>query len=384
MKGDGRSLIPSAAAMIAFAVIVLVFAMQISFFHDSTVGWARLNLESQALLASKTLLQPLREQDFKRIRQFGDDCRERLLHLQISSMGGGIVFDTRARRERSEDFLSSSARSGEYTVSLFLPKAIVEQPFRRAIPVLALSALLGCGAMMVVFFVLYRQRVKIRQLARLEKFRREFIADVSHEIKTPLTGIIAGTEILCENPGGENAPEVARMVCGQAQNLNALVERILNLSRLEREGMKLNLASVDLAAAIDALAKKYRCRFSSAAGVGEVVCDLPLIMSAVENLLVNAVKYSGSDEISVSLAKRKFKVVIAVEDHGVGIAGADRERVFDRFVRLDPSRAQATGGSGLGLAIVRRIARLHGGDAKVFPVSPRGARFVITFDSGIK
>ena len=179
-------------------------------------------------------------------------------------------------------------------------------------------------------------------------------------------------------------PKKLQFELSEAQNLNALVERILNLSRLEREGMKLNLAPVDLAAAIDTLAKKYRCRFSSDAGVGEVVCDLPLIMSAVENLLVNAVKYSGSDEISVSLAKRKFKVVIAVEDHGVGIAGADRERVFDRFVRLDPSRAQATGGSGLGLAIVRRIARLHGGDAKVFPVSPRGARFVITFDSGIK
>ena len=107
-------------------------------------------------------------------------------------------------------------------------------------------------------------------------------------------------------------------------------------------------------------------------------CDPQLVEQAVANLVENAVRHSGSDDIRVSLACAGGMAEISVEDRGVGVPPEQAERIFERFHRVDPARAAETGGAGLGLAIVRRIARLHGGEARCTPARPRGARFTIS------
>lgn len=108
------------------------------------------------------------------------------------------------------------------------------------------------------------------------------------------------------------------------------------------------------------------------------VCDGSLVESAVTNLVANAIRHSGSKDVSVAVAADGNTVRIAVEDHGVGIPSEERERVFERFHRVDSARSADTGGAGLGLAIVRRIAKLHGGDVVLEPAVPTGCRFVLS------
>ena len=244
-------------------------------------------------------------------------------------------------------------------------------PFLGALAVVVVAGLVGILALGAVFFVLYRQRVRIRELARLEKFRRDFVADVSHEIKTPLTGILGAVDML------EGDSPLVPLIRKEATRLNGLVQSILDLARLEREGEALNRTETDLSDLVRDVASRYPCECEA----GEpcvVACDAQLVSQALSNLIANAVRHSGSKEICVSLAQAGGEARIVVEDHGVGIPPAEAERVFERFHRVDPARAAETGGAGLGLAIVRRIARLHGGDVTLSAAKPHGCRFCLS------
>ena len=245
------------------------------------------------------------------------------------------------------------------------------------------AALVGALGMFVVFFALYRQRVRIRELARLERYRREFVADVSHEIKTPLTGILGAAEMI--GAANDSArPRLAAMIAKESKRLNALVQQILDLARLDREGVAPERARTDLAGLVREVLEERRAEAESRGvelvfrGNGEVLadCDATLVAEAVSNLVGNAIRHSGSPKVEVACAATAHGAEIAVEDHGVGIPPEHIERVFERFYRVDPARAAESGGAGLGLAIVRRIARLHGGDVRLELVSPHGCRFV--------
>jgi len=244
-------------------------------------------------------------------------------------------------------------------------------PFLGALAVVVLAGLVGVAALGVVFFVLYRQRVRIRELAKTERFRRDFIADVSHEIKTPLTGILGAVDML------ESDSPLVPLIKKESVRLNGLVQSILDLARLEREGDVLNLGEVDLADLVRDVASRYPC-VCRAESPCVAVCDAQLVSQAVSNLVSNAVRHSGSDDISVSLERSGDNALIVVEDHGAGIPPKEAERVFERFHRVDPARAAETGGAGLGLAIVRRIARLHGGDVTLAAAKPHGCRFTLS------
>jgi len=106
--------------------------------------------------------------------------------------------------------------------------------------------------------------------------------------------------------------------------------------------------------------------------------DAQLIEQAVSNLIENAKRHSGTDDIAVSVTSSDREVEIAVEDHGIGVPPEHVERIFERFHRVDPSRASETGGAGLGLSIARRIVRLHGGDVTLAAAKPHGAVFTLT------
>ena len=137
-------------------------------------------------------------------------------------------------------------------------------------------------------------------------------------------------------------------------------------------------AEIELGGLVHEIAAKYPC-VCTVKSSGIVRCDPQLIEQAVSNLIGNAVRHSGSDEILVTVACEEKMAHVVVEDHGIGIPPEHVARIFERFHRVDPARAAETGGAGLGLAIVRRIARLHGGDVVFSSVQPKGSRFTLSF-----
>ena len=373
------SVVATVVAAAAFAAVIAAFAAQVVSFGRDVERWARRDLKTQAELTAAGLAAPLRTQDFRRLREVAAALELKGLVLRVRSPGGGVLYDG----GRGEPMLEESAAAGEHSVAVAIRREQVFEPFRRAVALFALAALVGALGMFVVFFALYRQRVRIRELARLERYRREFVADVSHEIKTPLTGILGAAEMI--GAADDSArPRLAAMIAKESKRLNALVQQILDLARLDREGVAPERARTDLAGLVREVLEERRAEAESRGvelvfrGNGEVFadCDATLVAEAVSNLVGNAIRHSGSPKVEVACAATAHGAEIAVEDHGVGIPPEHIERVFERFYRVDPARAAESGGAGLGLAIVRRIARLHGGDVRLELVSPHGCRFV--------
>ena len=403
MKIPASDLLPPVLVAMALAVAVSVFISETRAFRNAVSGWAARDLDSRTALAAAHLREPLATGDFRAIHAFGASCAEDGVRLTVFSAPGGVVFDSVARAKDHETSIYAEKPCGDFKVRLGLPVARVLAPYHRArLGFLLAAAVGGAGVMLIVLFTL-RQRARMRELARerdaqrrlveelkkVEAFRRDFIADVSHEIKTPLTGILGAIDLFA----GGDVPDDMRgklidMIKVDGERLNALAQGILSLARLERgdAGDVLSRTQVDLSSLVDELAERLSPQ-ATMKGVSlvvhaldpcEVSCDAQLVESAISNLVVNAVRHSGSDHVWISVSREADKVCVVVEDHGVGIAEEHREKVFERFHRVDGSRSAETGGAGLGLAIVRRIARLHGGDVTLEPATPSGCRFILT------
>ena len=369
--------LPAVLAAVAFVGALVVFGWLLVRFWSDVGVWARRDLRSQAELAAGTLREPLASQDFRALADLHKSLEAKGLILRVRSAQGGWIFHGGYKGAVLEEYVPC----GEYRVGIAVREGQVYAPFYDALGGFVLAALVGVFGMFAVFFVLYRQRVRIRELAKLEKFRREFIADVSHEIKTPLSGILGAVDLLRDEGSGMRDEEMVGRLVGmiekESKRLNGLVQSILDLARLEREGDMLNLQDVDLGELVGEIAAKYPC-VCTVESFGVVRCDPQLVEQAVSNLIGNAVRHSGSEEISVTVECAAKEARITVEDHGVGIPPEHAERIFERFHRVDPARAAETGGAGLGLAIARRIARLHGGDLVLSPAKPHGCRFVFS------
>ena len=382
----GFEWLPAVLAATAFVGALLVFGWLLTRFWSDVGIWARRDLRSQAELAAGTLREPLASQNFRILTDVHKSLEAKGLILRVRSARGGWIFHGGYKGATVEEYVPC----GEYRVGTAVREEQVYAPFYDALGGFILAALVGVFGMFAVFFVLYRQRVRIRELAKLEKFRSEFIADVSHEIKTPLSGILGAVDLLREEGMGKReegkgtVERLIEMIEKASKRLNGLVQSILDLARLEREGETLNLTETDLLALLRELTDRYNVRFDSGAGMPSsprdfiVRCDPQLVEQAVSNLIGNAVRHSGSDEIAVTVERDAKTARITVEDHGIGIPPEHAAQVFERFHRVDPARASETGGAGLGLAIARRIARLHGGDIVLFPAKPHGCRFVFS------
>ena len=369
--------LPAALAAVAFLGALAVFGWLLNCFWIDIGTWARRDLRSQAELAADSLREPLASQNFRALTGLHTSLEAKGLILRVRSANGGWIFHGGYKGATVEEYVPC----GEYSVGVAIREEQVYAPFYEALVGFVLAALVGVLGMFVVFFILYRQRVRIRELAKLEKFRREFIADVSHEIKTPLTGILGAVDMLegmeVEKKGGGGQWGVLlSLIRKESKRLNGLVQSILDLARLEREEDVLDVAGFDLEEMLKELAAKYGVRYDgSDKSENLVVGDAALILQAVSNLVENAKRHSGTDDIALSLTWLDGWAHVIVEDHGVGIPPEHAARIFERFHRVDPARAAETGGAGLGLAIVRRIARLHGGEVALTPAKPRGCRF---------
>ena len=222
---------------------------------------------------------------------------------------------------------------------------------------------------------------------RLDEVRRDFIANISHELKTPIGAVGLLAEALVEaSKDADQVKRFAKRLTKESERLARITQEIIELSRLQAEDAltKPDLVDIDevVAAAIDqnrVAADRNDIRLISGGDAGtEVYGDEALLQVALHNLIANAIQYSPSgSRVGIGVTSSDGVVEIAVTDQGVGIAEADRERVFERFFRADSSRSRHTGGSGLGLSIVKHVAQNHGGDVRVWSQAGNGSTFTI-------
>lgn len=221
---------------------------------------------------------------------------------------------------------------------------------------------------------------------RTELIRRDFIANVSHELKSPVTALGLLAEAVTEAAGSpDTVREFAERMRRETTRLGTLITELIALSALQNGSLdEPDLVAVDEIIAdgadrpaIAASAKNIVIRVDKPTGA-VVLGDRSLLTTAVGNLVENAVNYSeAGSTVTVSSAIRRGHVHIAVSDNGIGIAPKDQRRIFERFFRADPARSRATGGTGLGLAIVKHIASNHGGSIHVFSRPGIGSTFTL-------
>jgi len=222
---------------------------------------------------------------------------------------------------------------------------------------------------------------------RLDEVRRDFIANISHELKTPIGAVGLLAEALVEaSKDADQVKRFAKRLTKEAERLARITQEIIELSRLQAEDAltKPDLVEIDevVAQAIDqnrVAADRHSIRLISGGDAGtEVYGDEALLQVALHNLIANAIQYSPEgSRVGIGVTSSDGVVEIAVTDQGIGIEEADRERVFERFYRADSSRSRHTGGSGLGLSIVKHVAQNHGGDVRLWSQHGNGSTFTI-------
>jgi two-component system sensor histidine kinase SenX3 len=226
---------------------------------------------------------------------------------------------------------------------------------------------------------------------RLEAVRRDFVANISHELKTPVgaLGVLAETIVAEEDPAVTR--RLAERMTDEAHRVGRIIDDLLALSRIEAEEQKVREAVSVLAIVEEAvermrsIAEAHDVTIASD-GVGRrhtLRGDRPQLVSAIANLLENACKYSDDGStVRVASSTDGTWVEITVRDEGIGIPTTDLERVFERFYRVDRARSRETGGTGLGLSIVRHIAGNHGGEVRVESSEGQGSTFTVRFPAG--
>lgn len=234
-----------------------------------------------------------------------------------------------------------------------------------------LGALAGLVlAIAAAAFTIHRASRRAEELAQQ---RSAFVSAVSHELRTPLTTIRMHAEMLEEGLVEEaRKPRVFREIAGESVRLSHLVENVLEISRLEEGRRPLRASRGDLAAHVGEIVrqqaplvahKRFEVRSAESGGPIEASFDAQAIEQIVVNLIDNAVKY-GASPIEVEVVAEGDRAQIRVRDHGPGIPAAEREKVFQRFHRVDRPESAHKPGTGIGLALVRDLARAHGGDAE--------------------
>ena len=260
-------------------------------------------------------------------------------------------------------------------LSLFGPPSVVLR--LRAVPLFEGDALLGAAAFVE----------DVTELHRVESVRRDFVANVSHELKTP----IGALELLADTVAAEDDPAITRPLAErlvkEADRLGRIVDDLLDLSLIEiqesptRDKTPVSILVEEALDRMQPAAAANGIGLSGDDTVGDamVSCDRRQLVSALVNLLDNAVKYSErGSAVELRTSTDGSSVVFEVSDRGIGIPRGDLDRIWERFYRVDQARSRDTGGTGLGLSIVRHVVQLHGGEVSVTSVEGQGSTFRIT------
>jgi two-component system, OmpR family, sensor histidine kinase SenX3 len=312
------------------------------------------------------------------------DSEDRVLQASVAARAFGLVRNDQlvaqellalARQVRRD----GEIREGEMDVST---KGVNGRMTSFGVRVAPLGATVGDGGLILL---LIEDQTESR---RVEEVRRDFVANTSHELKTPV-GALALLAETVEDAADD--PEAVRRFAGrmrqEASRLTNLVQDMITLSRIQAAEPVPDPVPVKLDAVVaEAL---DRCRMKASARGIELVAtgsyglyvlgDEDLLVTALRNLLENAVAYSP-DKTRVDVSTRQAGadgVEISVADQGIGIPERDRERIFERFYRVDAARSRATGGTGLGLAIVKHVTAAHGGEVTVVSTEGAGSTFTL-------
>jgi two-component system phosphate regulon sensor histidine kinase PhoR len=244
-----------------------------------------------------------------------------------------------------------------------------------------LAALVVIAGVLVILVAVNRER-------KLSELKSELVANVSHELKTPLSLVRMFSEMLYSGrvESEEKRRQYLQILVSESERLGGLIENVLDFARVERGRTAFELKPAALSLPVGNAVELTRARaehehielrFDAGDALPEAVIDERAIEVAALNLIDNAIKYASSGgKVEVSLSRRGSKLVVCVADRGPGIPAGDRRRIFERFVR--GKQVGSTRGSGIGLALVYQIARAHGGDAWVEPNTPSGSRFLFT------
>ncbi|MEX1106562.1 MAG: ATP-binding protein [Ilumatobacteraceae bacterium] len=221
--------------------------------------------------------------------------------------------------------------------------------------------------------------------SRLDAVRTDFVANISHELKTPVSALAVLAEALADEDDLRVMRRLAGKMVGEAHRAATVIDDLLELSRIELGGMavrdRVDVASLLSEAAVRSLAgaEQHTIRIDVDEPVGfAVLGDRRQLVSALSNLIDNAVKYSEEgSEVWVTSTRESGVIAMHVTDHGIGIPAKDLDRIFERFYRVDRARSRDTGGTGLGLAIVRHVATNHEGDVQVRSNEGEGSTFTL-------
>lgn len=229
---------------------------------------------------------------------------------------------------------------------------------------------------------------------RIDAVRRDFVANVSHELKTPIGALgLLSEAILGAKDQPEEVVRFASRMQMEAKRLTDLVQEIIDLSRLQSSDPLSKAFPVEVNEIVREAVSQAQISSESRGiyvEIGEiadatVIGDRDQLIAAAHNLIENAVNYSPEDTKVSVVAKRNHDIIeISVTDQGIGIAEEDQARIFERFYRVDPARSRETGGTGLGLSIVKHVALNHGGDVKVWSKPGVGSTFTLLLPIAIE
>jgi two-component system sensor histidine kinase SenX3 len=296
---------------------------------------------------------------------------------EINSLG--LIRDNKLNSEQILNLVRAVRRSNKYQeATLELPRGPVGAGTH---DLLVRVSLVGTeGLALVLIF-------DDSEFRRLDAVRRDFVANISHELKTPIGALSLLSEaVMGASDDPEAVTKFATRMQIEAGRLSDLVQEIINLSRLQGDDPLVGAKSVDVTdlvsqgiddSRLSAEARKISVQFTPVLHA-KVLGDRTQLEMAISNLIENAINYSPEGTQVIITEKCENDLIeITVTDQGIGIPEKDLERIFERFYRVDPARSRQTGGTGLGLSIVKHVITNHGGDVSVWSAEGAGSTFTI-------
>jgi signal transduction histidine kinase len=306
--------------------------------------------------------------------------------VRVSEPEGGVLYETEPTPDGTFDMerVMTSPSFRGIRLQLRSRERSIEGSIRRW--TLAKFAVIG-GIDLMLGAGLFLVYTNVRRELELARLKSDFVANVSHELKTPLALIrlFAETLELGRVSGEDKARHYHRVINNESQRLTQLINNILDFSRIEAGRKEYRFARTDLAAVVREVVEAYRFSieqqgFSLELHVEEDLPQVPLdreaISQALINLVNNALKYSRDEKrIRIEARRAGDGLVVAVADRGIGIARSEHHKIFEKFYRAEDSLVHETKGSGLGLSLVKHIAEAHGGRVEVDSAPGRGSTF---------
>lgn len=310
---------------------------------------------------------------------FANNAARRLLGINTANVEGRPLIEVTRCREVNEASQRAMDEASPFELSFDAPT-----PNRRNLLMRAarLPGTPSPGIVMVLH--------DVTELRRLENLRRELVANVSHELKTPLSSIKAYSETL--RLGAINDPEnnLRFLACieEQADRLHQLIQDLLQVARVESGQQSFEITAVDVAGVVrqcvdqrmaEAESKSIELTVAAPAEPLSVLADEEGLFAILNNLVSNAIRYTPEKgRVRIGWLAAGNEVKLAVEDTGIGIAPKDQTRIFERFYRVDRARSRELGGTGLGLSIVKHVAQALGGSVSLTSAPGKGSRFEVT------